>query len=48
MITFQQYQERRQQIHQARMMETTQRDLELSKHPYADYIPHVMISWGMR
>ena len=48
MITFQEWIERRELIHKERMLETTRRDLELSKHPYEEFIPHIMIHWGMR
>ena len=48
MVSFEQWQEKRSRIHKERMLETTRRDLELSKHLYADYIPHTMMSWGMR
>ena len=47
-ISFEEYKARRDELHKARMLETTARDQELSQHAYEQFIPHIMISFGMR
>lgn len=44
-IEFKKYKDDRQK---STMLETTRRDLELSKHPFADNIPHFLVTWGKR
>lgn len=45
---FDKFKRLRDERQKALMLETTIRDEKLSKHPYAEYIPHVLIHWGMR
>lgn len=44
-IEFKKYKDDRQK---SIMLETTRRDLDLSKHPYAENIPHYLFTWGKR
>lgn len=45
---FDRFKRGRDERQKALMLSTTARDEKLNRHPYAEYIPHVMIHWGMR
>lgn len=46
--TFQEYKNRRVQLHEQRMLRTTARDQALAQHPYEKFIPHHLFHFGMR
>ena len=42
-VTFEEYKAKKDREHEERMRECTERDAELDKHPYKDFIPHAQI-----
>ena len=45
---FERFKRLRDERHKASMLETTERDKKLAEHPYANYIPHIFMSWSKR
>ena len=39
-VTYEEFEEKKQREHDARMLACTELDAKLDKHPYRDYIPH--------